>query len=631
MSNAEQVFIGVTGLHGCRDDLVAAMITEGWTVEAVGDVQKLADLAESGHCHVAVAACPDLSELAKEPVRRLTGLYDMSAIFLVPSKQDAAGCPALTGTTSDQVYELNVAAAELISTIKMELESILSERVEQTVMCVDDDEGFLRSLKGLLPTRVRDALPRFRLNFEFFADPQEALAAVEEMDRDQLALVISDQIMPQMSGIELLKQIKALCPQSQSLLLTGQAGLDSAVAAINDRLLDKYVFKPIEEPVAFVTDVGHLVLGHYLHTRARAQRDRTMAQFELIRTISAATSLEKALAVTTEFLHEYILPGQAVVALAEKGELVVRAGLSLPDDLPIGAIVSEDSALQLALQRRQPIAAMDGHSLPAGAAASPILPSTHWVAPLVWGDSALGGIVIGGDGDRKFTRPERMLVSFAADVAAAAIGGFNDRHALETTYLGTMASLVETVEAKDVYTRGHTDRVAELTVSLAEAIGVSGKQLEDIERAAALHDIGKIAVPDAIVNKPGSLDPEEWAVMQDHPVRAEKILRHLRFLNAARMMIRGHHERYDGKGYPDGLAAEEIPLGARILAIADTFDAMTSERSYRKAMTVGEALAEIEANAGKQFDPRLAAAFQKMMNYYDAPEPAIAAIDKSIR
>jgi putative nucleotidyltransferase with HDIG domain len=176
-----------------------------------------------------------------------------------------------------------------------------------------------------------------------------------------------------------------------------------------------------------------------------------------------------------------------------------------------------------------------------------------------------------------------------------------------------MACLMETVEAKDDYTRGHTERVTELAVALAEAIGVGGSNLEDIRHAAALHDIGKIAVPDSIILKPGRLDPEERTVMEEHSGRGDRILQHLRFLKSARMIIRGHHERYDGTGYPDALQGEEIPLGARILAIADTYDAITSVRPYRPPAAAEDALAEIEVNAGKQFAPALVATFLEMM------------------
>ena len=217
-----------------------------------------------------------------------------------------------------------------------------------------------------------------------------------------------------------------------------------------------------------------------------------------------------------------------------------------------------------------------------------------------------------------------MQAGASVDAASVILGGLRDRESLEAHYVNTMASLMEAVEAKDQYTRGHTDRVRELSVTLARAAGVDEEEIRDIERAASLHDIGKIAVPDRIISKPGRLSPEELAVVRKHTERGGRILQHLRFLEAARLIVRSHHERYDGKGYPRGLRGEQIPLGARILAVADSYDAMTSARPYREAMSPADALREIEVNAGGQFDPALARVFVKMMRFRAPPAPRSA-------
>jgi putative nucleotidyltransferase with HDIG domain len=246
--------------------------------------------------------------------------------------------------------------------------------------------------------------------------------------------------------------------------------------------------------------------------------------------------------------------------------------------------------------------------------------------PLIWQDAVPGAILMAGrDRDETFGRGERMLVSFVADVTAMTVSGFEDRRALEDVYLGTMATLMETVEAKDIYTRGHTDRVTELAGALARAVGIKGEQLEEIKRAAALHDIGKIALPDRIILKPGPLTIDERAMLQEHSERAEKILQHLKFLDSVRIIVRAHHEKYDGSGYPDGLRGEEAPLGARILAIVDAFDAMTSVRPYRQAMSTWDALEEIENNSGKQFDPKLSAVFLDIVRKGECPLPGSTA------
>jgi HD domain len=175
-------------------------------------------------------------------------------------------------------------------------------------------------------------------------------------------------------------------------------------------------------------------------------------------------------------------------------------------------------------------------------------------------------------------------------------------------YLATIASLARTIEAKDPYTGGHTERVGDYALMLARELGFGEEELEAVEMGAVVHDIGKIGIPDRILLKPGKLDAEEFAEMRRHPEISSYILEALDLPELVHHMARNHHERFDGNGYPDGLAGEQIPLAARILTVADAFDAMTSDRPYRPALAVEDALAEIRRNAGTQFCPAVVAA-----------------------
>jgi HD-GYP domain-containing protein (c-di-GMP phosphodiesterase class II) len=180
---------------------------------------------------------------------------------------------------------------------------------------------------------------------------------------------------------------------------------------------------------------------------------------------------------------------------------------------------------------------------------------------------------------------------------------------LEDAYLKMARTLVLTLEARDPYTRGHSERVAQLSRQIAYEMRLPPEQVKKIETAARLHDLGKIGIPDGILLKPDSLTPSERAEIQLHPTKTVDMLRHLGFLNGALPMIEGHHERYDGGGYPDGLAGEETPLGGRILAVADAYDAMTSARPYRPAMTSEQAIKILQEGAGSQWDPEVVEAF----------------------
>lgn len=180
---------------------------------------------------------------------------------------------------------------------------------------------------------------------------------------------------------------------------------------------------------------------------------------------------------------------------------------------------------------------------------------------------------------------------------------------IETAYSNTLYALVAALDAREHETSDHSQRVVRYTLAIAKRIGVPEAEFPDLSRGALLHDIGKIGVPDAILLKPGKLTEEEWVEMRKHPQTGFHILQPIPFLTAPAQLVLAHQERVDGGGYPRGLRGDEIPLGARIFAIADTFDAITSDRPYRRGATVEAARAEIERCAGTQFDRTCAEAF----------------------
>lgn len=172
-----------------------------------------------------------------------------------------------------------------------------------------------------------------------------------------------------------------------------------------------------------------------------------------------------------------------------------------------------------------------------------------------------------------------------------------------------LAALVDIIELRDPYTAGHSRRVAKIAHDLALRIGLTAEEADLIELAAQVHDLGKAALDTTILRKPGKLNEDEWKQVRLHPIHSADIVARFAAYRHSIGIVRHHHERWDGKGYPDGLAGEEIPLGARILAVADTFDALTSDRPYRRGMSVGEAIAILEQDAGSQWDPRLVEVF----------------------
>jgi len=184
-----------------------------------------------------------------------------------------------------------------------------------------------------------------------------------------------------------------------------------------------------------------------------------------------------------------------------------------------------------------------------------------------------------------------------------------ERFDTRAAHLQTVVMLANVVEARDRYTRGHVERVQQLALELARALDWPEEALAVLEFGALLHDIGKILVPRAILNKTGKLEPDEWAALRRHPEDGANMLAGVDHLRAAVPYVLHHHEHWDGGGYPHGLAGTQIPVEGRLLAVVDAYDAMTSERPYRQCLSAAEAYAEIERQAGRQFDPEMARAF----------------------
>ena len=205
-----------------------------------------------------------------------------------------------------------------------------------------------------------------------------------------------------------------------------------------------------------------------------------------------------------------------------------------------------------------------------------------------------------------------QLDLYAADLRETFLQERERSRQLAGSYMATVRALSNAVEARDAYTGKHAERVAAYAIEIGRAHGLSwggGPDSPEIEFGFLLHDIGKVAMPDAILFKPGPLTPQERALMDRHPVIGAEIIDSIEFLSEASQVVRFHHERWDGSGYPDGLAGEEIPLAARVFAVADVLDALTTDRPYRPRMGLSEARALIAEASGTHFDPDIAEAF----------------------
>jgi putative nucleotidyltransferase with HDIG domain len=341
-------------------------------------------------------------------------------------------------------------------------------------------------------------------------------------------------------------------------------------------------------PLAFALAVAHEELGLtgvlafalppvFMMISVRQYLARTRAAVEEVRVKN--TELEAAvaqLAARNDDLRELLAFSGGLAARAhDRGELVAYAESALGRLTGAGVTVSADEAEGLLLSA---------------------------------GGHAVGSVVVTEaieDPDRWTRLSEVILPQLATAIESAELVD-----QVRKTHLATIAALSRSMEAKDYYTGGHTERVSDVAVALARHLGYAGADLDALEIGALLHDIGKIGIPERILHKPGPLDEDEWKVMKEHPIISEYILSGVDLPGIVLHIARHSHESFDGSGYPDGLRGEDIPLPARIVLVADAFDALTSDRPYRRGRHVAAAMDEIREHSGTQFCPRVVAALE---------------------
>jgi len=235
--------------------------------------------------------------------------------------------------------------------------------------------------------------------------------------------------------------------------------------------------------------------------------------------------------------------------------------------------------------------------------------------PLKVEDRVIGVLNVNNKQSRqKFNEKDLRLLTILADQSAMALENIELYKHMQDTYLGTIQTLARAIDAKDPHTKGHSDRVTRYAVKIAKEMKVSESAIRNIEYAALIHDIGKIGIQERILAKKGTLSETEYEIVKMHPLIGESIITPVKFLNGIAPLILYHHEHFDGNGYLEGLRGEGIPLGARIISVADAFDAMTSDRPYRKALTSEQARKELEKDSGKRFDPQVVEAFLRLLD-----------------
>ncbi len=469
---------------------------------------------------------------------------------------------------------------------------------------------------------IRDMLAEF-LGMEGYEvrTAEDGVAAISELQQKEFDLVISDLKMPRMGGIALLEEIGKTAPSALTVIMTGFGTVETAIDAMKRGAYD-YVLKPFK-----LDEVVHVLKRGLEKQRMAAENMRlreALSLYKVSEAIAASLSLDQVLETVGDGCIDELRADLASTWLDDgEGGFFERQRLVGPD-VPSGAYLGRVAERAVFERLRA-----DGQLLEQGTAGlaffaeKPDVPLVSTLAvPLRVQARTIGCIVAASyTPNKRFDEGQRKLLSIIGSPAAAAIENARLYEDLQATFQQTIEGLAKAIDKMDRYTSGHSDRVAVYAVVLAKELGLSAAQVEIVRQSALMHDIGKIGCV-LNLNKPGKLTVDEYESFKKHPSYGRDILDPIKFLHPLVPGVHLHHERWDGRGYPLGLVGADIPLVARIISVADTYDAMTSDRSYRRALPHKVALSEVKRCAGSQFDPEVANAFHGCIETYRGEQSA---------
>lgn len=462
---------------------------------------------------------------------------------------------------------------------------------------VVDDEKFIRDIiadfLGMEGYIVRTA--------------EDGTSAVTELERARYDMVISDLKMPKMGGLDLLKEVARVHPDTLTVIMTGFGTVETAIDAMKRGAYD-YILKPFK-----VEEIVHIVQRGLEKRRLTAENLRlreALSLYKVSEAIAASLSLDEVVSTLSESALSEVRSDLVMTWLADgEGNFALRS-------LNYSALVEEGEELGALDPAKVTERLSAGPIIEHGARARELFlvqpsrqVSSLIIVPLKMRDRLLGFVsTVSLTASRRFDEGQRKLLSIIASRAAAAIENARLYEDLQATFQQTIQSLARTIDKMDRYTAGHSERVARYAVNLARWLGLDEAQIEIVRHSALMHDIGKIGCV-MNLNKAGKLTQSEYEVFKRHPAYGREILDPIKFLGPVIPGVHLHHERWDGRGYPLGLAGNDIPLIARIISVADTYDAMTSDRAYRRALPHEVTVSEIERCSGTQFDPDIAGIF----------------------
>jgi response regulator RpfG family c-di-GMP phosphodiesterase len=486
-----------------------------------------------------------------------------------------------------------------------------------SILVVDDEPAIRDSLKAYLE----------RLGVRAVRTAENGQKALEALAQGHYDYVFMDLMMPVMGGMEVLKILSRKGRSTSVIVMTGYPSMERAIDAVRNGASD-FLVKPFR-----LQDIRiSMERIHRLHTLKEKNRtlqselkqkeqveslNRTLQKkikeksilYHIIDSLSKINRPEEIYDFMTDKAVEACGARRSCFLILDpsRSSLLTFAGHDLPGVRPgLQVTASKDP------EGRRVLDGQFVRNHIEGRCREPIFldqTSCHrnlLAVPFRIRDEPFGLLLVAGKrGKGCFGQDDEFLLNFLAERAALNIENMALYDSLKENLFATLGALVSAIEARDLYTQQHSERVTQFAVEIAVELGCKMEDLHRIESGGPLHDIGKIGIDDLVLKKPGNLSFEEFEKIKVHPLIGVNIVAPLGLDEGELSIIRNHHERWDGKGYPDQLTKEEIPFLARILTVADAFDAMSSDRSYRKALPLPVCIQELEKNSGTQFDPAI--------------------------
>lgn len=471
--------------------------------------------------------------------------------------------------------------------------------VDQKRILIVDDYPQIRNI-------IKEALER-EGNYEV-SEAGNGLEALNLLKKKNYDMVISDVMMPEMGGIDLLESIKTIQPDAVTIMITAYPAVETTVAAMKKGATD-FIKKPFNiEELLFKVNL-YLRKKQALSEREKEKSIKSMELQDECEDLSLRNYIYDAIENSfgdNDFIFEDVVELAIKVVGGTHCELLLydEEGQQFHPHIVKG--IDRETYCVRTLPKIKWILEKVVKSRGAfiiNSDETPEISPSVICAPLMIRNRVFGILSVRKKG--RGVRFSKKELDYIQTLTKRASLNLENKLLYESLYgnlIDTFKSLVASIQVRDSYTEEHSYRVMEMAITMARNMGCSNEDVESVKIAGLLHDIGKIAIPDRILLKPDKLTDYEYKVIKSHPGVGESILKSVMLLEKERDIILHHHERYDGKGYPDGLSGNDIPFLSRLLAVADTFDAMTNNRPYRDAMPINNAISELRRNIDRQFD-----------------------------